>query len=459
MFYNRGPLLKLKHFFFGESTKRGTTFGLYYSSFKKIFQTDTAKRFSKAEEFVLSTERNFYSKDRVVKIPSLGDIDNKTARESSRGKLEISIKGRPYTLEKVKIGGGQTVGGRTLYEIKGLNKGIITTARRDSAVYCLWLDTDNKVSSEKYNIPGNLKMLFNGPVKAFSPVVRNPRDKSVNILCTLISLPVYTITLVVKYSVYFVLELVSKVLVNIVTRIVLPLSFFVFSSLSLTLGLVGLPLMSPDKRKGYLGNYRAVLRTSRDMFLMGTMSYIKSVLLESDSVDKKLEGMVDCSLDMSDSEKRSLGLKSAVLSSLNAVSVGFGAFLIVIRGVTNICCSFIRAFSSSLVGVLTLNTDYFHASLFLIKQPFCEMRDDFRVLVGEEVDPVCCTDQIISFSRDAFTVAVEEREKSPIPSRSGRSLPGISTLGLNLRSAGFLEADAGTHAFVPPNCRTVSRNL
>ncbi|ABD46139.1 hypothetical protein [Neorickettsia sennetsu] len=457
MFYSNGLLSKLKHSFFGESTKKEATFSLYYSSFKRIFHTDIANRFSKAEKFILTTNRNFYHKDRVVKIPALGDIDNKTARKSTRGKLEISISGKTYTLERVKIGGGQTARGKGLYEIKGLNRGIMTTARKDSAVYCLWLDPDNRVSDE-YNTEGNLKMFFNGPVKAFSPVVRNPRDRSINILCTLISFPIYTATLVAKYSVYFALELVSGVLVNVVTRVVFPLSFFIFSSFFLTLGLVGLPLMGPDKRKGYLGNYRAVLHISRDMFLMGTMSYIKSALLESNSIDKKLEGMADGSLNMSDYEKRNLGLKKVVLSSLNVASVGFNGLLAVVRGAVNISCSFSRALASFLIGILTLNADYFYAGSFLIKQPFCEMRDDFRVLAGKEVDPTCYADQIISFNERAFTATVNGREESPIPD-SSKKLPGIATLGLDLKDAGFSEAKAGGYDFVPYSCKAASRNL
>ncbi|QHD64871.1 hypothetical protein [Neorickettsia findlayensis] len=458
MFYSKRPFLGLKHFFFGENQKWKISSGFYYSSFKRIFITDTSNRFSKAEKFILSTKRNFYSHNRVVKIPSLDDIDSKTARRSSRGKLEITVGGEPYTLEKIKIGGGQTVGGRTLYEIKGLDKGMITTARRDSAVYCLWLDPDNSISSRKYNIPGNLKMHFNGPVKAFSPVVRDPRDKSINILSTLISLPVYTSTLLVKYTAYFLLELVSKVLVGIVTRIVLPSSFLIFSSCFLTVGLVGLPLMGPDKIRGYLRCYPNVLNISRKMFFVGTITYVKSAVLGLDCIGDRHSGTISGSLKVLDSEKKELKMKRTVSSLLDSLSIGLNAFLSVVRGSINVSCSSVRACASFLIGVLTLNVDYFHASLFLIKQPFLEMRDDFRTLFGDVVEPTHCVDQIISFDKDAFTAAIEERKNSTAPART-KKIPGISTLGLNLRSAGFTEVDIGLCGFVPPSCRTTNRNL
>ncbi|AHX10984.1 hypothetical protein NHE_0007 [Neorickettsia helminthoeca str. Oregon] len=439
-----------------EKPKGKVSLGFYYALFKSLFSTDLAKRLEKAEYFTLSSRRNFYNKDRVMKIPHfLAEFKDEEVVKTNRDTLTINVRGRPYTLEPIAINDEQSVSGKRLYEIKGLTDGLITTRRKELSAYCIWVDADNKISDPPYNTPGNLKMLFHGSVKAFSPVVRGKRDRSINIVATLIAFPVHVGTLVTKGAVYAAIELL-KVAVRLTTHVVIPVLFIVISSIALTVGLFTMPFLSKQGRKDYLSHYPTVLKTAGEMFCLGTLGYVKKNLLDSENIYYKLESIKNGALEVSDDELKILNSKKTALSVLNKISIVLEFPIVVLRGVTNFSCSLLRAVASSAIGVLTLNPDYFKASKFLVKQPFQEIKDDVSAtLNGKGVSSPTKMEQVIGFDETAFNEAIKKMDETS----SSMDLDGVALLGMSLRSTGFSEAgeDSGTPPFVPRSCITAMR--
>lgn len=449
---------QIKRYIFGEKVAGSVGVGFYYFSFRKVISTNFRKRFYRSEKFILSSERNFYYKDRVVKIPHfLDEFDSSVITKSARGIPQVNIGGKPYTLSLVDISGGRSFGGRRLYEIKGLTRDLITTKRKNLSVYCIWVDPDNRISSEKYNTPGNLRMFFNGPVKAFSPVVRNHRDGSVNKLCTSIYLSIFISTVIPKGAVYLSMELVD-VLFKAISRIILPIVFCFSSFLLISLGLPALPLMSGVRRKEYLSNYSSAFNAACRMFISGMADYIRINILDSEAVLTRLESVNNGSLQLGGSERASLELKKGLLSCSNIFTGCIHLPLICARGITNIFCSSVRAIASTLCGVLTLDTSYFKAAAFLLKEPFKEMKDDLKESFGGKIQEVeVSRDQVIGFDRELFDLSVAQIEQESKLSTASKFQ--AASLGSSLRKMGVSSSRGDASPFIPSSCKAVMKGL
>jgi hypothetical protein len=361
--------------FFGGSKKSVSSLGILdtFSTFWFSLETDVNKRIDKTDKFFLSkTGEKVYFEDKKFKIPDFLNRDKKAVKK--HGVLTLSVKGKIYNLKPIRQGGKQIQDaiGNKLYEIVKLRDGIKELDKfKDTKAYAVWINNNNEISD--VNIPNqSVKYNFQGEIKSFQNVDRDPSTKQINYLTSLVTWPLGISASIIKWCGYKPTNFVFNTVPKILNRVIIPIvSFAVF----VPIFIIGKPISLLTERSAdqFSSFFKKVWDFNKTVLTMGLTNHIKENICDQSSIDVQIKAIEDGSLEGS---KSGLYIKKGCLMVLNGISHTLQGINIVISNITNIVSSYLKGIGNTFLAVVHQDDKFWQAAKFLFTEPFKIAKDE-----------------------------------------------------------------------------------
>lgn len=346
------------------------------TAWNSIGGNDAWKRFDKTDEVCIKIKgETLYFEDKDFKIPTFLNF-NKKAR-TSEGILKLSVKGYVYHLKPIEQGNAhiKNVNGDKLYEIVDLKEGLgrEPDKYRQTKAYAVWIDGDNNISSA--NAPGaKVTYNFEGKIKSFLNVDRDPRTKQINLLTTAVTMPLGIAAIFIKWLGYRPANFAFSTVPKLLDRVIVPaVSFAVF----LPIFVIGKPisLLTERSREQFSSFFGNLLDFNKNVLANGFSDYLKKNVCDQKTIDDQIKALKDGVIE---GEAGKIYAKKGFLTILNGLSHLIQLPNIVIPNLLNIASSWVKGVGNVFLAAAHQDGKFLQTAKFLFTEPLKIARDEFK---------------------------------------------------------------------------------